>query len=537
MSGRSFVYLLGPSFLIRVVAMMLSQQFVCVTKIPFVRRRGASALRSSSAWRRLSGGGDVRNSNDNDKNTTTAYVAVGSNLGDRHGNIMDALDRLRASDTVRVDHAHTSHLYETPPMYLTEQPAFLNGVVRLETSLSPRDLLDRLKDVERSCGRDVDGGVRNGPRPVDLDVLLYGPNASYVTNDDDDDRTLVVPHPRMAEREFVLRPLREVVAEEDATHPITGKTIEAMTTELLGDGAGEAVRVLPLPRGRTLRFDRVLVMGVLNTTPDSFSDGGKLQGSVEIATREALKMVEDGADIVDIGGESTRPGAKEVDVEEELRRTIPVIESIRRVSPDVVLSVDTRRAAVARAAIAAGADVVNDVSGGAFDPEILAVAAELRVPIVLTHSRGTPVTMSSLTEYENDDVVGSVGDALAAAVDDAGRAGVPRWSVSVDPGVGFAKNADQNLSLLRRLDEVRRRCGDAVVTLGPSRKRFIGALLDRETRPDERDFGTAAACVVALWENRNDRPTWRRGCSVVRVHNVAGVKQALAVMEAVRDAE
>lgn len=250
------------------------------------------------------------------------YVAVGSNLGNRFNNIADGVDRLCYQEDIKL--IRTSSLLETVPMYVTDQPAFLNGVIEVETALPPRELLARIKEVEGDLGRDFNG-TRNGPRPLDLDILFYGmeQEISLVLNDPD----LVIPHPRIPEREFVLAPLVDMGISQ-SVHPSLNQTIGSLFEELQENPA--AIRVLPLPRGRMLYLNETIVMGILNVTPDSFSDGGDYRGQVDLAVKQALAMVEDGAKIIDIGGESTRPGAKEVAIEEELQRTIPVIEGIRK---------------------------------------------------------------------------------------------------------------------------------------------------------------------------------------------------------------
>jgi 2-amino-4-hydroxy-6-hydroxymethyldihydropteridine diphosphokinase len=280
------------------------------------------------------------------------YLAVGSNLGDRFQNIQNALTMLCSEpsssssssenesssiSTVspqvpQIRLIRTSFLHETAPMYVTDQPAFLNGAVELETDWEPHELLRRIKVVEAKMGRDLEGGIRNGPRPVDLDILLYETRR----DDDDDTRSswkplqvdtpdLVIPHIRIQEREFVLAPLCEA-AGRDLVHPVLNETIGDLCNRL----ELTAVRVVPLARGRMLCFNETIVMGILNVTPDSFSDGGQWTSSVERAALRALEMVQEGAGIIDIGGESTRPGAKEVAVEEEIQRTIAVIERIRQ---------------------------------------------------------------------------------------------------------------------------------------------------------------------------------------------------------------
>jgi 2-amino-4-hydroxy-6-hydroxymethyldihydropteridine diphosphokinase len=253
-------------------------------------------------------------------------VAVGSNLGNRFDNIANGVDLLcRSSDDITL--IRTSLLLETAPMYLTDQPAFLNGVVEIETTLTPKELLRRIKEVERDLGRDF-SGVRNGPRPVDLDIVFYGVahGRSMII---DDGEELQIPHVRLDEREFVLAPLINLGASE-LLHPKLNRSVGELYEQLGQREKLGAVRVLPLPRGRMLHFNDTIVMGILNVTPDSFSDGGTYHGQVDLAVSQALIMVEEGAGIIDIGGESTRPGAKEVAIDEELRRTIPVIQGIRR---------------------------------------------------------------------------------------------------------------------------------------------------------------------------------------------------------------
>jgi 2-amino-4-hydroxy-6-hydroxymethyldihydropteridine diphosphokinase len=253
------------------------------------------------------------------------YIAVGSNLGSRFDNIVKGIDLLCESCN-EVMLVRTSMLLETPPMYLSNQPAFLNGVVEIETCLQPKDLLKRIKDIERKLGRDFNG-IRNGPRPLDLDIIMYGVEneRSLEINDDDE---LQIPHPRLAEREFVLAPLIDLGASH-VLHPVFNQSIDSLYKDLQKSTTLEAIPVLPLPRNRRIYFNETIIMGILNVTPDSFSDGGNFLGNVDMAVNQALNMVADGAGIIDVGGESTRPGAIEVAIEEELNRVIPVIKGIR----------------------------------------------------------------------------------------------------------------------------------------------------------------------------------------------------------------
>ena len=257
------------------------------------------------------------------------------------------------------------------------------------------------------------------------------------------------------------------------------------------------------------------VVGILNVTPDSFSDGGRWHDPRR-ALEHARKLVEAGADMLDVGGESTRPGAREVTAAEEIDRVMPVLERIRADLP-VLISVDTRKAEVARAALAAGADAINDVSALA-DPAMAETVASAGAGLVLMHMRGTPQTMQQNPRY--DDVAGEVASELGAALAAAAAGGIERDRLVVDPGIGFAKTAEHNLELLARLDTV----ADlgVPVMLGPSRKAFLGHILGGAP-PEGRDVATAAVCALAL----------RRGVRIFRVHNPAVTREALLVADAI----
>lgn len=267
--------------------------------------------------------------------------------------------------------------------------------------------------------------------------------------------------------------------------------------------------------GRPLVLDRPRVMGIVNTTPDSFSDGG-LHESADAAVAHALRLVEEGADILDIGGESTRPGAAPVPLEEELRRVVPVIERLAR-EVGVPISVDTSKPEVMRAAVAAGAGMLNDVRAlraeGALD-----AAAELGVPVVLMHMAGEPGRMQDDPRY--DDVVAEVHRYLAERIFVAEMAGIPKRNIVVDPGFGFGKNETHNLTLLARLERFREL--GVPVMAGLSRKRTIGALTGREV-PADRVHGSVAAHLIAA----------QRGALLLRVHDVAATVDALKVWAAV----
>lgn len=274
---------------------------------------------------------------------------------------------------------------------------------------------------------------------------------------------------------------------------------------------------LRLPRGRSLGFGRMpLVMGIVNVTPDSFSDGG-VHFDRNVAVEAALRMEADGAAIVDVGGESTRPGSDAVSVDVELERVVPVIEAIRKRS-DVPISIDTTKARVVEAALDAGADIVNDVTALRGDPAMPALVAQRGVPAVLMHMRGAPKTMQQDIEF--DDVVRDVARELTEFRDAAVAAGVAREQIVIDPGIGFGKTAEHNLQLLahaRALTLI------APLMIGASRKAFIGLLTGRDAGPDRMAGSLATVCAAA-----------RAGAAIVRVHDVRETVDFLKVMDAIR---
>ena len=258
-------------------------------------------------------------------------------------------------------------------------------------------------------------------------------------------------------------------------------------------------------------------MGVLNVTPDSFSDGGRFNDPT-IATNHALQMVQDGADIIDIGGESTRPGSDRITVKEELDRVLPVISALA--NSGVAISIDTMRAEVASAAIAAGACMINDVSGGKSDPEMLSYVATLNVPYILMHWRGPSNIMNTLTDY--NDVVADVTREVSNQVDVAVAAGIARERIAIDPGIGFAKTVDQNWPILKHLD-VLEGLGLPIL-MGASRKKFLGELLAKDgvaRDSDERESATTAISTLMA----------ARGLWAVRVHDVKPTRDAIAVVD------
>ena len=276
-----------------------------------------------------------------------------------------------------------------------------------------------------------------------------------------------------------------------------------------------------LKSGRALEArDGSLIMGVVNITPDSFSDGGRFHDP-SAAIAHALQLLDQGADVLDLGGESTRPGAAAVGLKEELRRVLPVVQGVLNARPEAILSIDTTKAEVARAALEAGAEIINDVSALEQDAAMIEVAALSAAPLVLMHRRGSPQTMQLDTRYE--DLLGEVIAYLSARIEHAVRGGVAREQIIVDPGIGFGKSAEQGCELIARVGEIKEALGCPVL-LGPSRKSFLGELLKAPV--GSRQIGTAAsvACGVLL------------GADIVRVHDVAAMREAALIAGAIRRA-
>ena len=504
--------------------------------------------------------------------------------------------RRRQREDIKVQ--ATSFLYESAPMYVREQATFLNAAARLSTRLSPRALLARCKDVERTLGRDAPTGEnRNGPRPVDLDILLFDDlelDTRTTTSGggggggDEEDRWLRIPHERMLERGFVLLPLADVLLPSHRAHlpgfSAPRVSVRSALQALRRTGALKAEdvhQVYPLSMARDVvarraHAGRPVLMSIVNCTPDSFSDGGA-HFALEHAVQGALRYVDQGAHVVDIGGMSTRPGAADVTAEEEERRVVPVIKALRERGLNVPISIDTFRPSVAKAAVAAGADMINDVLG-ARSREMRTTMRELGVPVILMHSRGMPETMSALARYDggydhddDDDaqgatartgVAGTAAEVVdgvwrelarrvrdAEAPDDDAGGGIRKWNVIVDPGLGFAKvGQKQNGAILSHLARLRLGGGGGTASsdddeareerelhglakypllIGPSRKRFLAEAIGDEQAPvvaaKDRDWATAAAVSAAV----------AGGADVVRVHNVDKMRDVLLAASAI----
>ncbi|TDL27980.1 Dihydropteroate synthase [Rickenella mellea] len=447
-------------------------------------------------------------------------IAIGSNVGDRFKNIETALRVLEnpsnesAFDTITKGNAglvtvtNTSFMYETSPMYVLGQPNFINCACMVTTTLSATELLKLLKAVESFVGRVP--GERFGPRIVDLDVITF--NSETIDTRSETEREnlenldghLVVPHPRMLEREFVLRPLNDIIP--DWLHPHVHAPIRILLDRLLQSkppNEPPMSKVIPFPSYNpesenfgihvpsTLSYwvlpslagspgsskTRTYLMATLNTTPDSFSDGG-LHTDLTAAMSFVSKSVAGGADIIDIGGYSTRPGAAFVSIEEEIKRVVPVILAIRESSDEkistILISIDTFRPEVARAAVRAGANCINDVhafSGPGYPPpanweanfaNMRDLARSLAVPVIMMHSRGDAGSNKDYSDYPKrkrsnvgqviDGIRIELGQKVQRAIQGSG--GVRRWLVMVDPGVGFSKTTEDNLEILRHASSI-----------------------------------------------------------------------------------
>ncbi|KAJ4831512.1 hypothetical protein Tsubulata_004745 [Turnera subulata] len=458
-------------------------------------------------------------------------IAIGSNVGNRVANFNEALKQMKKSGVNITRHAC---LYETAPAYVTDQPHFLNSAVRAVTKLGPHELLRVLKSIEKGMGRT--NGIRYGPRPIDLDILFYG--KLRVGSD-----LLTVPHERIWERPFVMAPLVDLLgldADDDTVacwHSLSKHSGSLFKSwEKLGGernvGKEGMRRVLPVGNRLWDWSQNTSVMGILNLTPDSFSDGGRFL-SVEAAVSQVRSMISEGADIIDFGAQSTRPMASRISPQQELDRLLPVLEAVVKM-PEMdgkLISIDTFYSQVALEAVSKGAHLINDVSAGQLDPDMINVVARLEVPYVAMHMRGDPTTMQNDENLQYDDVCKQVASELYARVSDAELAGIPAWRIIIDPGIGFSKKTEHNLDILMGLPTIRAeiaRRSLAVshlpILVGPSRKRFLGEICGRPAaiERDPASIASVTACVLG-------------GANLVRVHNVRdnadGVKLCDAILK------
>ncbi|KIJ54583.1 hypothetical protein M422DRAFT_106865, partial [Sphaerobolus stellatus SS14] len=463
-------------------------------------------------------------------------IALGSNSGDRYTSIEAALQRLEEYHDV-ITITGTSFLYESDPMYVIDQEKFLNCAITATTNLEPLELLELLKKVEDELGRVKT--TRNGPRAIDLDIIFY--DSIVFDNrpgegDGSQPGQLVIPHARLAEREFVLRPLNDLIP--DYMHPSLKQTVEQLFDTLLATFIPSLVKVLPFPPPPNHRHIKPVlwplsiktyIMATVNTTPDSFSSAPSTE---ESAIQEGLAAVEAGADIIDIGGYSTRPGAELVSPEVEMERVVPVVRALRERGVTLPISIDTFRASVLRAAVEAGANCLNDVTalsgeGEEEEENMSLVAEDLGIPVIMMHSRGAHnVTLDNNYDAQGG-VVNGVRQELGSRIMHALQVGMRRWNLIVDPGFGFSKTVEGNFELLRRFGEITapgphnaRNLLHGYPTLaGLSRKGFLDRVLDKPTQPQEREWATGAGVAASI----------QQGADIVRVHRVAEMKDIVRV--------
>ncbi|WVF70737.1 dihydropteroate synthase [Kwoniella sp. CBS 6097] len=479
----------------------------------------------------------------NIKTKTRVFIAVGSNIGDRVNNISRAVKMLQENGC---ELAGCSRLYESEPMYVENQDRFVNGAIEISTSLAPLDLLRLLKRTEKTIGRTKT--FTNGPRVIDLDLVFYGTETVKIGSRDDEEdadgvRWLECPHASLAEREFVLRPIADIAP--DFRHPSLGLTVQRLLDRLPKSDPPALQPIIPFQTtARPVRLSTPStphIMAIFNATPDSFSDGDRNRTEVSYALSACEDLVNGPCPpaILDIGGMSTRPKSEPCTEQEELSRVVPLIQAIRASSnqrlKEIPISVDTYRSNVARAAIEAGATCINDVRGGR-EQGMMQVMAESDVPVVLMHSRGdsTSMTTAEAQDYSaHGGVVNGVIAELGDTVDRALKAGVKRWNVILDPGLGFAKSQEDNLRLLKHLPELvhqderkRSRLAGYPLLVGGSRKGFIGRVIGREVA-SERGYGDAALNTACALSGVVD---------VLRVHEARSAGESVKMAFAIRDA-
>mgnify|MGYP004705895371 FL=1 len=489
------------------------------------------------------------------------YLSFGSNQGNQLSNINEAINQLKNNNEIKV--LQTSSLYRSKPMYYLNQPDFINGCLKISTSLSPQELLKYLKFIEYNLLKRVKE-FNNGPRSIDLDILLYD---EMIINDEN----LNIPHINMIERTFVLIPLSEILP-STFIHPVTTEPIGDHLIQLLKSESNISIQesnklisLIPLPnikddeKFRYLEYDLInnqtptQLMSILNITPDSFSDGSKENLNIIKVMEKVDEMVQNNVDIIDIGGCSTRPGSEQPSVEIELSRILPIIKEIKdKYGNEVIISIDTYRSEVAEAAIKLGADIINDISGGTFDNKMYEIIAKYNVPYVINHTRGNIKTMNELNDYskteddeviilnnemevdEDNIVINEISKELSKLLSKMYSKGIKRWQIILDPGLGFAKKLKENLSIIRKLpimknyQQLNIKSNEFIsfkylpILLGPSRKKFIGTITKRETA-NERINGTSASITACIGF----------GSDIVRVHDFKEMKDVCLMGDAI----
>ena len=427
------------------------------------------------------------------------YISAGSNQGNRVEYLRMAAQLL--APAVKI--LRSSDLYLTEPWGYKPQPSFYNLVWEAETDLDPESLLKYFKEIETRIGRVKT--LRYGPRVIDLDILLY------------DDRVyqsqgLTIPHAMMRERRFVLQPLCDLIPMEQ--DPVSKKTWYEYLQNCPNDGVEKLDETVDLSRPLISWGLRSYTMGIVNLTPDSFSGDGLMNGQNVItgALRRCEAFLENGADILDFGAESTRPGFEEVEDQTEILRLVPVLKEVRRHFPKALLSVDSRKAAVIRAALDQGIDWINN-TGDSSDEELDALCAGSGKVTVLMRSEPLHKTPEEVLSPEK--VLERVRSQLLDRVNRVQKFGMKHNDIVLDPGLGFGGTASTDLEIVRQIRQIS--LLGFPILIGPSRKSFLGRYLKRPV--EDREAGTAAVICYAILN----------GCDVIRVHDVKFMKD-IAVM-------
>lgn len=420
-------------------------------------------------------------------------IALGANLPSHHGTprqtIFKSLEHLK---TRGVEVLSCSPIFLTAPVPISDQPWYHNAVALVKTDLGPHELLSALHETEAAFGRVR--SVRNEARVLDLDLLDY--HGQVI-----DDAALTLPHPRMHLRSFVLLPLYKIAP--NWKHPILHTGVRDMLRALpQSELSVTSIRLSHSPE----------LMGILNVTPDSFSDGGAHLNAAE-AVEKARSMIAAGASVIDIGGESTRPGAIPISAEEECARILPVVEALQGCG--AWLSVDTYHAETMAAALKSGVQIINDITAME-DPKSRAILADSDAHIVLMHMQNTPQTMQNAPHYE--DVVREVYEFFEQRMSLCAASGIDTDRLILDVGIGFGKTTGHNLKLLRNLGRFKNL--GARMMLGASRKRFIADILGRDVAPQQRLGGSIACAALAA----------REGINLLRVHDIPETRQFLELI-------
>lgn len=416
-------------------------------------------------------------------------IALGANLPSQFGSPRATLKHaIREIAKHGICVLYQSPIYLTAPVPLSDQPWYHNAVIGVSTDKSPVQLMQILQTIEKNFGRVRT--ERNAPRVIDLDIVAYHDVVM-------DGENLIIPHPRAHERAFVLYPLRDIAPHW--IHPVSRKPISDV--------------IEALPKNQDIQKEYLpLIMGVVNVTPDSFSDGGQFD-TCDKAIAHAYQLIEEGADIIDIGGESTRPNAPIISPSDEQRRILPVIEALKNAG--ALLSVDTRNASTMKLALDAGAGLVNDVTALTYDKDALSVIANSDCRVCLMHMQGTPQTMQIKPTY--DDVVKDVYDYLDDRIRVCVEARISKERLMIDVGIGFGKTVQHNIDLFQNLTRFHDLGVD--VLLGASRKSFIEKICERPIPAQDRLAGSLAGIAVAC----------NAKIDIVRVHDVAETRQFIEV--------